>query len=91
MDVTTHPAFARTYVGIEREYGHLWATRFALVAPLIIGDAQSPVYRAFVDGLTAHSLRDTEGAAFAWSHCQTLVHELAMSLVSEAEGLLTQA
>lgn len=91
MDITQQPGFAETHAGIRRSFGDAWAERFSLAAPLMIGDATSPLYRAFLEGLEAHVLGAAESEARAWDRCQALMAEVAASVVAEAEALLLEA
>ena len=88
MDITEQAGFATTHAGIRRSFGDDWASRFLLAAPLMVGDASGPLYRAFLEGLEAHMALATEAEEHAWATCQVLMQELAESLVSEAEALL---
>lgn len=88
MDVNQHPEFAETYAGIRRSFGPAWAKRFVLAAPLMVGDPTGPVYRAFVEGLAAHTEGAHRAEAEAWERCQALIREMAASLVAEAEAIL---
>lgn len=88
MDITDHPEFAETYAGIKRSFGAEWAARFVLAAPVMVGDPSSPVYRAFLRGLEAHSAGAPAVEDEAWATCLVLLDQLAGSLVDEAEALL---
>ena len=91
MDISQHPDFADTLTAVERSFGADWARRFVLTAPLMIGDRTSPLYRAFLDGLAAHTKGDPAGEDAAWARCESLMADLAVSLVAEAEALLSNA
>ena len=88
MDITQHPQFADTYVGIRRSFGEEWAGRFVVAAPLMHGDPGSPLYASFLAGLEAHSAGRAEDSLAAWTRCRELMDDLATSLVAEAEALL---
>ncbi|WP_129337672.1 hypothetical protein [Cellulomonas endophytica] len=91
MDVNQHPDFVPTYADIERRFGHVWAKRFVLTAPLILDDPTSPLRRAFVQGLSAHAAGDRRAELRWWTTCEKLLDELAGAVVADAEAILQHA